>query len=312
MRVVAFLFAAVAYCVAPAARAADPLTTLPYRIAYDGWITVEATVNGQGPYDFIIDTGATLTLVFSNVTEKQDFPLSPGPPKRILGLNSEQSVDLVRIGDIAVGDEVFADHLGVVLTDWSTPENTPGGIIGLDFLSQYLVVFDAQARTMSLYDADIDKPRFPRDWSSAPMKRRQFKEEIGALFVVEGRIQSQQFDFILDLGATTTLINFPAFRRLIGGIRINESGGSPRNASRISDVSGDTERARLVRMPRMRLRRARWAQPILLVFNATVFEELGVANAPFGLFGVDLLRDRSFALDFKNERIFISRTSVKS
>ena len=49
---------------------------MPYRVDYNGLITVSTTINGRGPYDFVIDTGATLSLAFQNLADKEGFARS--------------------------------------------------------------------------------------------------------------------------------------------------------------------------------------------------------------------------------------------
>ena len=270
-------------------------------------------MNGEGPYEFIVDTGATLTLVFSHVAEGQSFAPAEIPARRILGLNSEQEVELFRIGEINVGGEALTDHVGAVLADWTGPISAPGGVLGLDFLSRYFMVVDAETQTISFYDPNATPPKLPSRWRSTELNRRLFKDDIGPLYTVTGRIQGRDIEFILDLGASTTLMNYPALRTLLGGVRYNDSGsGSPTNASRLSDITGDTSRARLIRLPRLRVGRTRWATPVVLIFNASVFDELGLRYDPIGVLGADLMAQRSFAIDFKNERIHISRKRSSS
>jgi len=96
-----------------AAKADEPLATIPYRIDYDGLITMGVMVNGKGPYDFIIDTGSTLTLAFSRLAREQGFAPTNGPPKRILGITDARSVPTFVLGEIDVGGVALADHIGI-------------------------------------------------------------------------------------------------------------------------------------------------------------------------------------------------------
>ena len=145
-----------------------PITSFPYEIGYDGWITVKVRVNGKGPYDFIIDTGATLTLAFENLRAEQSFTPSPLPPRRILGLSSAVTAPVTTLGDIEIGGETLMNHDGVVLADWAPPRKTPHGVLGLDFLTRYLVVIDKASQRIELYAPDAQPSKFKR-WASTPL-----------------------------------------------------------------------------------------------------------------------------------------------
>jgi hypothetical protein len=42
-----------------------------------------------------------------------------------------------------------------------------------------------------------------------------------------------------------------------------------------------------------------------LVYDAEIFQELGMGAKPYCLVGADLLRDRSFIFDFANEDFYV-------
>ena len=298
-----FLIASILFIVAVSApaRAEEPVVSVPYRIDYNGWLTVSATVNGEGPYDFIIDTGATQSLVFQNLADSQNFPATGGPPQMILGLAAQGAFDPYLIGDIAVGAAELADLETVILPDW-TVEKKPQGIIGLDFLEDYVMLFDAEAGALHLYDHAAPPPgAVTRRWRRADLEADDFNLDIDALYTVTGRLNSRSVRFLLDLGASGTVINRVAASSLSRrgvAVRIIPSGGEAR--ARISDVFEESATAQSMVVDRVRIGRNTWYRRVLVVHDAPIFEELGVHEEAFGLFGADLVRERSFMLDFRN------------
>ena len=265
-------------------------------------------VNGQGPYDFIIDTGATLTLAFENLAAEQTFTPSELPPRRILGLLGAAEVPVTEIGDISVGGLMLEDHIGVVLNDWAAPRKTPKGVLGLDFLTRYFVLIDSNAQRIEFYDRDAPPPEQVKKWAATNLERESFGQDSGELYVIKPKLNNRAIPFILDLGASGTIINYPALRSLFSGIRFNQprtAGGA--TSSRLSDVHDGDGRARLVRIQRLRIGNQSWRKPELIAYNAEIFVELKVAGEPYGLFGSDLLQGRSFALDFERERFYVER-----
>ena len=284
--------------------AAEPVASVPYRVDYTGWFTIEVSVNGEGPYDFIIDTGATQSLVFQNLADEMTFPPTGGPDQTVLGLAAAGAFPPYFIGELEVGAARFDKLISVILPDWPV-EDRPQGVIGLDFLRNYVVVFDAEAGLIHFYSPD-DPPTTIERWKRVKMEADNFGLEINYLYTMEGRLNSRRVRFLLDLGASGTLVNRAAVASVIKSgiaITVRPSGGDAR--LRITDALQKSETAQAVTIQRFQLGRTYWYRHRFGIQNAPIFTELGVQNKPFGLFGADLIRDYSFALDFGNERFWL-------
>lgn len=288
------------------AYAGEPIAEIPYRMDYDGWITVDVMVNGNGPYDFIIDSGATLTSAFTSLAIKENFEVNDHPPIRVLGLTDFQHLPAYSFGDLQIANQFLSDHIGVVLPDWEPLHRSPDGILGLDFLTRYAVMFNAETKTVRLYDP-TNLPNEPlRKWSHAALIPDGFGQDSDNLHRIRVNIQGHRISCLLDLGASGTLLNYPALRRLFSGIRINRN-SEPGflTGTRLMSIFDDDKKARLVRITRVGIADAIWKHRTFVVFNPPIFEELGVHNKPFCLLGSDLMTERRFMLDFANERLYI-------
>lgn len=305
LRIVAIVFAAALAFAAPA-RAAEPVAVAALRIDYGGWFTVSATVNGRGPFDFIIDTGATQSLVFESLHAAMAFPPSGGGAQRVLGIASAGAFPTYRIGEISVGAAKISDLTTVVLPNWIAGERSPQGVLGLDFLERYFIVFDAESRSLRLYDAPAKAETSGRGWRSTDFRRRTFTLERGALYTVDGYANSRLARYIVDLGATGTIINKQALARISrNSIAVTVRPGSERTASRIIDALKKSTKQEDVVISRFKVGRVNWYDQIFTVYDAPIFAELGVADTPYGLLGADLFHERSFALDFAGGRLHI-------
>lgn len=299
-----FLLAALAL---PApARAADPVVVAPLRIDYGGWFTVSAVVDGRGPYDFIIDTGATQSLVFESLHAAHAFPPSGGAAQRVLGIASAGAFPTYRIGSISVGAAKISDLTTVVLPNWIAGPRSPQGVLGLDFLERYFIVFDLSRRELRLYDGRTPHEVSGKGWTSSDFRRRTFNLDRGALYTVDGYANSRLARYIVDLGATGTIIGKQALARISrNSIAVSVRPGSERSASRIIDALKSSTKQEDVVIARFKIGRLTWYDQIFTIYDAPIFEELGVQRQPYGLLGADLLHERSFALDFAGEKIFI-------
>lgn len=290
------------------ARADEPIAVVPYRIDYDGAITVAVTIDGRGPYDFVIDTGATLTLAFQNLAAIENFAPAGGPPRRVLGISGSAVLDTYRMGDIGVGAATMPGHVGVILPDWATPRKTPAGVIGIDFLKAYAIVFDVRARTMALYPhGAIPKARI-KNWRSVKLKANTYAAASGALYTTKGLINRTPTTFIIDIGSVTTLINYRAAEAMFSSVVTRDLGEGFTTGSRLKDVFDDRTRTRTALLNRIQVGRTTWRNVGVWVKNAPIFDEIGVQRLPFGLLGADLLAAQDFALDFGEYRLYLAKS----
>lgn len=308
LRVFAALAALLFVFTAARAQAAEPLASVPYRIAFNGWYAVDVTVNGEGPYSFIVDTGATLTAVFENITFYQSFAPADGAERRVLGVTGAQNLPAALIGDIDVGGLHLKNHIGVIIPNWEGPGPKPYGVLGLDFLSRYIVFFNTAEKRIEFYDPNNPPTDIMRDMTRTRLRYSKFNQQERGLYNITLKIAGRRIPCIFDLGAVGTMINYRAMRRLLGGVYID----APRatgvtTGSKIRDVFGDEDIARAFRAGPIKVGRATWGTRVLIVYNAGIFQDLGLYNKSYGLLGSDLLRDRNFIIDFADERFYVTK-----
>lgn len=282
-----------------------PLTTLPYRIDYGGWITVPVMIDGRGPFDFVVDTGASRTLIFKNLAVQLAIPNTPGETVRILGVGSQARLPTYRVGDVAVGSVSLDDLSTVILDDWRVGQRTPQGVLGLDFLARYLLAFDAETMTVAVYSPGAEAT-LPPKWRPADLKRDNFGLEAGEIFVAKTYFRSRPVELLFDLGASGTVINSIALGSLFSSLpAIVARPTGAELTSKVTDILNEASSGKLVKIDRIRLGKTTWYRQTVTVHDAAIFDEIGRQNVPFGLLGADLFRDRSFALDFPNDRLWI-------
>jgi predicted aspartyl protease len=115
---------------------------------------VAVKLNGVGPYDFMVDTGATVTVVDTALFEE-------------LGLHAEGSSRIVSSAGVTQQilshvKEITLDHLSVpniAVVSMQPPlekyeYRAVRGILGENFLRHFDILFDNQHRTMTLDAAD--------------------------------------------------------------------------------------------------------------------------------------------------------------
>lgn len=311
MRWVAIITVLIITTISARAIAAEPIASIPYRLDYNGWYTVDVSIDGQGPYQFVVDTGATLTALFENAATTQNFPAADVAEKRVLGIVGAQNLPAVILGDIEVGGVYLRDHIGVIIPDWDRDGPKPHGVLGLDFLSRFVVLFDAERQRMEFFQANNAPTERFSGMASTRLRYNTFNRDYGGLYTVMTNISNRRIPCIVDLGADGTMLNYRAMRRLMGGMYINPNRATgSTTGSKIRDVFGDEAVALTINAGPIRIGSARWKRRTLVVFNAGIFEALGVLRKGYCLLGADLLQNRNLIFDFGNEQLYISNKAV--
>jgi predicted aspartyl protease len=101
---------------------------------------VPVTINGKGPWAFAIDTGASQSLVDSQVAKELAVPTT-GVKQRIAGVASVTKVAAIRVSDWRVG-KVKLPPTTIVEANlpFGNAEGGVQGLLGSDMLSQFDVV----------------------------------------------------------------------------------------------------------------------------------------------------------------------------
>lgn len=100
-------------------------------------VVVQLTISGKGPYAFALDTGASLTLIDSDLAQQLRLPVA-GPPESIAGVGGKQRVIPVNVKVWALGAATLPSR---TITSASLAElRRDDGIVGLlgsDVLSAF-------------------------------------------------------------------------------------------------------------------------------------------------------------------------------
>jgi clan AA aspartic protease (TIGR02281 family) len=114
-------------------------------------ITVEAMVNGKGPFSFIVDTGASHSVLSNQTAEKLGIPLQEAGcyeatrGRSALGAGGAVAARTATVDSLKVGD-AEARNIEVAIIDLTNLSNTVkqrlDGIIGKNFMKDYKVIID--------------------------------------------------------------------------------------------------------------------------------------------------------------------------
>jgi len=123
---------------------------VPFRIGRsDPLIVVQAMVNHVGPFNFVVDTGASMSIVTPGTARRAG--ITEGKRARACGARGSMDATVSRARSLRIGN-VEARFLQVAAVDLADLNRQTrlklGGIIGHNFLRRFLITIDYTRRTI--------------------------------------------------------------------------------------------------------------------------------------------------------------------
>ena len=119
-------------------------------------LVVPVHINGQGPFNFVLDTGATLTCLDQEIAQRLELPSPRGVLGVGAGISGTGQIQLVSVDSIRVGaakaTKITACALDLRHTDQVGLEID--GLLGLNFLRSFRVSLDFERKVLLLQDTN--------------------------------------------------------------------------------------------------------------------------------------------------------------
>lgn len=145
-------------CAIPTTNVGTPAEATPGTVRFkmmgpnDAAMIVQVKINGQGPYDFVLDTGATFTCVDNELAEQLKLPEWKGSFGTVVVGPGGGGMKLLKIDTLEMG-EAKASGLTACSLDLNRIA-PPGvgikGLVGLNFLKSYRVTIDFEKKSLRL------------------------------------------------------------------------------------------------------------------------------------------------------------------
>lgn len=253
------------------------------------------TLNGRGPFTFVIDTGAAATAISDTLAAQLALPARD--PVIVHGITTATRTPSVAVERLQLSGLTFHDLLCPVLPAANLGAD---GLLGLDVLGRFRLSFDVSRRAASLSIRGVRILMGGADMTTGTRIRR------GGLRAVRGRFGQLILTQVSVEGAPTAAFIDSGAQYSIGNTLLQQSVRARRSevgrlARRVPlyGVTGQSLSADLARVSDLRLGGTRLGPTPLLFADLHCFGALGLADRPALLIGADLLgRFRQVSLDF--------------
>ena len=248
-------------------------------------LTVPVRIGKNGPYDFLIDTGAERTVLARGLADR--LGLIPSGRATLIGVAGSLAVDLVEVAEVHLGSRTFYDLSAPLLEGQHIGAD---GIIGLDGLRNQRVLIDFKRNIIAV--ADASELGGNRGFEIIVRARRRGDQLIMTNAVVDGI----KTDVVIDTGAQSTIGN-RALQRALSRRR------APERTS-LTSVTGQVIAADLLYARRVTIGNLDLTEMPMIFADAPPFERLGLHEKPALLLGMGQLKAfQRVAIDFETKKI---------
>lgn len=250
-------------------------------------MTVPVSIDGNGPYNFLIDTGSERTVISSALAGK--LKLEFVERALLKSVAGNRIVDTAYIPDLALGRQNYGGLIAPLL---EAEDIGAEGIVGLDGLQGQRILFDFRVNEIAI--EDISEASNNGYEIIVTGRRRS-----GQLILTNATISGVPVTVVLDTGAQTSIGNRALQRKLRS--RRAKGLGAP---TELKAVTGQTIDADLGIAADFRIGRAKLSQIGIAFADSPTFKALDLDKRPALFMGMSALRqfDR-VAIDFKNRRV---------
>ena len=254
-------------------------------------ILVPVEVNGQGPFEFILDTGAGTSLIATELADKLKVKLLGSKQGQSAG--GAVSVSLAKLDSVSVGNAQLPD-VDVGIVDLKHIGATVGakidGDLGYNFLKRFRVSIDYEKCQLRL-----DDPRkldvFNRGGTEVGLR---LANPAKPLILVDVHANRQgPFQFAIDTGTSTTAITPELAKRL--GVAASPIGQGTTAGAHVAVTAGmlDSFMVGGAKTEKMSV--------VVADFFAVLSEAVGARLD--GIVGYNFLRNYKVVIDYPSERL---------
>ena len=249
-------------------------------------MTVPVTIKGEGPFRFMIDTGAEATVLSLHLADRLE--LTERRPATLIGMASRRAIQTTEIPEFGIGRRTLT-----ILTAPLVESGNIGGadgILGLDGLQGQRVLLDFVKLRMLV--ADAEELGGNRGYDIIVRAR----QSLGQLIIANAMVNDVKTAVIIDTGAQASVGNMALLDRLR---RSRAKGENTMTDINGEDLTGQVRVCETLRIGEMNLTDI----PVLFV-DTPPFEALGFADRPALVLGMNELKlFRRVAIDFNKRQV---------
>jgi len=262
-----------------------------------GRIIVPVMIDGQGPFQFALDTGANTTVLTPHLVAALGINLTADADVTMNGATGSASVPTALIERVAAGDIVLENQQLPVADALATAID---GILGVDGLEAKRIMVDFKKNRIEIRDARRERP-------IAWAKRIPAQMNFGRLVVVDATVDDVRVKAVIDTGSQYTLGNDALRAALKLPERVNEDASIDVYGATLDKQRGQRQRVLAIQVGDLKVSHLNVAFGDFYVFKLWALD-----TRPALVIGMDLigLLDK-LVIDYDRQEVqFRTRTTL--
>lgn len=256
-----------------------------------GRVLAPVYVNGVGPFAFVMDTGASSSVISPRVVRRLGLVPDPARAKLLRGITGVEVVPTVRVEVLTAGEiEVRGSQMPVV-----EPRVFAGadGIFGADAFSRGCLYANFLEASVSILDSAC--PRVGDAW-----ERLRVELRFGGLPVARARVGNVPVIAIIDTGAERSLGN----RALLEAAGLTSALEDPSTRRQVFAATSQTVTGNIITAPPVKLGGIDVGNLRVVFGDFEVFRMWGADKQPAIVLGMDVLgASQALMMDYRRREL---------
>jgi predicted aspartyl protease len=250
-------------------------------------------INGQGPFRFIIDTGANRSVLSRALATR--LGLAYSGEDIVHSIEGSEPANMVNVESLSFGE--------LLLSKGDTPVldgpmlDGQHGLLGVDGMAGRLLHIDFTKHCAAIYESAAQMSM--QGWMSAPAQMR-----FGTMLLVEGEIMGVRVNVLIDTGSEVSLAN----QQFRDSLRIVKARTIEYRGERAFTFGRPIVLEQSVWTPVLRLGRSMVVGVNAYIGDFHIFDVWGLQDEPTVLIGMDsLARSREMAIDYEKGIVYFRK-----
>jgi predicted aspartyl protease len=266
----------------------------PTTLDHIGRVMAPVMVDGEGPFRFVIDTGASRCSVGPALARTLGLKLGKVPSIELEGITGSAAVSAVTVQNLRAGSFNLMGSLMPVL--WAPVMAGADGILGVAGLRDQTLFVDFQRNRVVL--ADDLNPEVRMDYS-----RVRTQSIDGGLMAVDAYVGRVRVIAVIDTGSERSLGN----AALAAALNLRDSPGKLERITAVYGATRQVEAGRMVSAPIIAVGPLRISGVDLIYGDFHIFQLWRLEHRPAMILGMDVLGTvNAIGFDFRHHELFVS------
>ena len=270
------------------------LFALPTTHDHIGRVIVPVSINGRGPFRFIVDTGANHSTISPQLVHTLGLKIDTESSIVLEGITGSARVSYVSVERLQAGDLMIQDTTLPVV--WAPVMAGADGILGAAGLSDKSLLIDFRRNRVALASRLDSQAR-------ADTTKVHAMRVAGGLMVVEARVGGVRVEAVLDTGSERTLGNV-ALRDALK-VRGRSGRGFVAQLTSVYGATTEVEPGEIQAAPLIAIESLRITDVAVVFGEFHIFKVWEMEDRPAMILGMDVLGTvASLNIDFRNREVY--------